>query len=82
MPFSIPYLGDMERQLPEPDGIIRPMDLQRTAAAIASNYGDDGAIVITSGRDGIRVGVHNLKSSELQDVLCVALYHSVKKTLA
>lgn len=64
------------------DGVvIRPLDLRRTAAAIASNYGDDGAIVITRGKDGIRVGVHNLAPSDLQDVLCVAIHHAVAKTL-
>lgn len=52
------------------------------AASIASNYGDDGAIVITSGKEGIRIGVHNLVASDLQDVLCVAIYHTVAKTLA
>lgn len=58
------------------------MDLRRTAASIASNYGDEGAIVITRGKEGIRVGVHNLDPSDLQDMLCVAIYHAVKKTLA
>jgi hypothetical protein len=65
-----------------PNEIIRPLDLRRTAAAIASNYGDDGAIVITRGKDGIRVGVHNLDPGDLQDMLCVAIHHAVAKTLA
>ena len=72
----------MSRELPLPDSVIRPMDLRRTAAAIAANYGDDGAIVITSGKEGIRIGVHNLAASDLQDVLCVAIYHAVAKTFA
>jgi hypothetical protein len=55
------------------------MGLSRIAASIASTYGDDGVIVITSGKDGIRIGVHNLEPSELQEVLCVAIYHAVKK---
>lgn len=70
------------RDLPLPDSVVRPLDLQRTAASIASNYGDDGAIVITSGKDGIRIGVHNLAASDLQDVLCVAIHHAVIKSLA
>ena len=49
---------------------------------IASNYGDDGAVVITTGKDGIRIGVHNLDASDLQDVLCVAIHHAVGQTLA
>jgi hypothetical protein len=72
----------MTRTLPLPEGVVRPMDLQRTAASVASNYGDDGAIIITSGKDGIRIGVHNLTASDLQDALCVAIHHAVAKTLA
>ena len=63
------------------DDIVRPMDLRRTAAAIASNYGDDGAVIITRGKDGIRIGVHNIEPSDLQDMLCVAIYHAVGRTL-
>ncbi len=71
----------MSRALPPPDGVVRPLDLQRTAASVAANYGDDGAIVITSGKDGIRIGVHNLTASDLQDALCVAIHHAVAKSL-
>lgn len=71
----------MSRTLPLPDTIVRPLDLRRMAASIASNYGDDGAIIITRGKDGIRVGVHNLDPSDLQDMLCVAIHHSVARTL-
>ena len=71
----------MARTRPDPNKVIRPLDLQRTAAAIAANYGDEGAIVITRGEEGIRIGVHNLAGSDLQDALCVAIYHSVRKDL-
>jgi hypothetical protein len=60
---------------------VHPIDLRRTAAAIAANYGDKGAIVITSGDDGIRVGVHGLDGRETQEALCVAIYHAVSKVL-
>jgi hypothetical protein len=63
------------------DDKVRPVDLRRTAAAIASNYGDKGAIIVTSGEDGIRIGVHGLDARELQEALCVAIYHAVAKTL-
>ena len=71
----------MPRQLPLPDAVARPMGLRQTAASIAASYGDDGAVVITSGKAGIRIGVHNLGPTELQDILCVAIYHAVKKTM-
>jgi hypothetical protein len=73
------YIPAMPRQLPLPDAVVLPMGLRRIAASIASTYGDDGAVVITSGRDGIRIGVHNLEPSELRNILCVAIYHAVKK---
>lgn len=63
------------------DPKIRPIDLRRTAAAIAANYGDRGAIVITSGDDGIRIGVHGLDGRETQEALCIAIYHAVSKVL-
>jgi hypothetical protein len=61
---------------------VRPFDLKRIAASVSRNYGDKGAIVITSGEDGIRVGVHGLDLREAQDALCVAIYHVITKTLA
>ena len=54
-----------------------PIDLERMAGPIASSYGDKGAVVITVGDDGFRVGVANLTDRELQDALCVAIHHSV-----
>lgn len=59
---------------------VRPFGLQRTAAAIASNYGDDGAIIITQGPDGIRIGVHNLDADALKHVLCVAIWRTMEVT--
>ena len=71
----------MSRELPLPESVVRPAGLRHIAAAIATKYGDDAAVVMTSGKDGIRIGIHNLGPSELQDMLCVAIYHAVKKTL-
>jgi hypothetical protein len=61
--------------------IIRPIDLKTMAASVSRSYGDKGAIVITSGDDGIRVGVYGLELSEAQEALCVAIYHVVSKTM-
>ena len=42
------------------------MNLRHTAASIARNYGDKGAIVITFGNEGIRICVENLTPEELR----------------
>jgi hypothetical protein len=60
---------------------VRPLDLTKMAASIASTYRDKGAIVITSGDDGIRIGVHGLDLREAEDALCTAIYHVVSKAL-
>ncbi len=62
--------------------LVRPLDLTHSAAAIARNYGDKGAIIVTSGEEGIRVGVHGLDLREAQDALCTAIYDVVSKALA
>ena len=55
---------------------IRPLDLRRTAAAIARNYGDKGAVVITYSEEGIRIGTENLTPAEVRKALCVAIHYS------
>lgn len=55
---------------------IRPMNLRHTAAAIARNYGDKGAVIITVGEDGTRIGVENLTPSEVREALCTAIHYS------
>lgn len=60
----------------DPAKTVRPMDLRRTARAIASNYGDKGGVVITYGEEGIRIGVENLTPDELREALCVAINYS------
>ena len=56
--------------------VVRPLDLQRMAGSIAASYGDKGAIILTYGDDGIRVGVSGLTEREAQDALCVGIYHN------
>lgn len=55
---------------------VRPVDLRRTAKAIASNYGDKGAVVISVGENGVRVGTEGLTPQELREALCVAINYS------
>ena len=60
---------------------IKPLDLTRMAASISSSYGDKGAIIITSGNDGVRIGVHGLDGQEIQEALCIAIYHAISQNL-
>ena len=55
---------------------IRPLSLRHTAASIARNYGDKGAVIISVGEDGIRIGVENLTSAEVREVLRAAVHYS------
>lgn len=55
---------------------IIPLDLRRQAKSIASSYGDDGAIIITIGNDGTRIGVEGLTPQQVQDALCLALHYN------
>ncbi len=57
---------------------VRPIDLQRMAAAIARSYGGHGTIVITCGPKGVRVGVKNLTPDEVREALCFAVHYSFK----
>ena len=64
-----------------PDNIqkVHPVDLQRMARSIAQAYGDKGAIVLTVGKDGVRIGLHGLDAREIQDALCVGLFYNFVK---
>jgi hypothetical protein len=55
---------------------VRPLSLERTAGAVASNYGDKGAVIISVADDGTRIGVANLTPEELREALCVAITYS------
>jgi hypothetical protein len=55
---------------------IKPIDLRRTARAIASNYGDNGAIIISVGNEGTRIGVEGLTPQQIQDALCLAINYN------
>lgn len=55
---------------------IIPIDLRRTARAIAANYGDKGAVVITVSDEGVRIGTEGLSTDELRHALCTAMHYS------
>ncbi len=55
---------------------VRPLSLRHTAGAVARNYGDKGAVVITYGSDGVRIGIESLTPSELREALCTAIHYS------
>ena len=61
---------------PENHEKIRPLALRRMAKAIASSYGDEGAIVISVGKEGVRIGVEDLTPKQIQDALCVAVHYN------
>jgi hypothetical protein len=67
---------------PNEEGHVRPLQLTKMAESISRSYGDKGAIIITSGDDGIRVGVHGLDLNEAKDALCVAISDVVSRSLA
>lgn len=54
------------------------LDLERMARSIAHSYGDRGAVIVTVGDDGFRVGVAGLTGREAQDALCIAIHHNFR----
>jgi CheY-like chemotaxis protein len=46
------------------------------ARSIASSYGDKGAIVITVGEEGVRIGIEGLTQQQVQDALCIAIHYN------
>lgn len=55
---------------------VRPVNLRRMAGAIASAYNDDGAVVISVGKEGTRVGVEGLSPEQVRDACCIAINYS------
>lgn len=50
--------------------------LRQMASAIAATYGDAGAIVISVGKEGVRIGVEGLTPKQIQDALCIAINYN------
>ncbi len=46
------------------------------AKAIAATHGDKGAIIITFGDNGVRIGVHGLSFKETEEALCLGIHHN------
>lgn len=57
-------------------GNVTPVDLRRTARAVAANYGDKGAVVISVNDEGVRIGTEGLTPDELRHALCVAINYT------
>ncbi len=57
-------------------GKVSPLALRRMASSIASSYGDDGAIVISVGKEGVRIGIEGLAPQQIQDALCIAIHYN------
>lgn len=69
------------RRLPKIENAkISAVDLKRMERSIASSYGDKGAIVLTVGERGVRIGVHGLTDREIQDALCVGIHYNFVMT--
>ncbi len=56
--------------------MIIPIKLRNMARGIAKSYGDKGAIVISMGDEGIRIGTEGLSVDEVREALCVAIHYS------
>jgi len=54
---------------------INPIKLKAMANSIAKSYGDKGAIVVTMGDEGIRIGTKGLTFDEVREALCVAIHY-------
>jgi len=52
--------------------------LRTTAKAVAAQYGDQGAIVISVGKEGVRVGTEGLSFQQIQDALCIAINYNFR----
>jgi two-component sensor histidine kinase len=70
-------LSNLHNMLAKKMEAVHPFDLEHLAAAIARNYGDKGAIIITRGGDGTRVAFHGMTLREAEDALCIAIHDLV-----
>ena len=52
------------------------LQLRVLAGTIAAECADKGAIVITLGKEGIRIGTEDLTPTELREALCTAIHYS------
>lgn len=52
------------------------INLQGLAGTVAAECQDKGAVVISYGKQGVRIGVENLTPTELREALCTAIHYS------
>lgn len=52
------------------------INLQGLAGSVAAECKDKGAVVISYGENGVRIGVENLTPDELREALCTAIHYS------
>lgn len=52
------------------------LSLRGLAKTIAAECKDKGAVVISYGEEGVRIGVENLTPEELREALCTAIHYS------
>jgi hypothetical protein len=50
--------------------------LQRVAEAMAG-HGDAGAVIISYGKDGIRLGMHGVSPADAEKALCTPSYYHI-----
>lgn len=46
------------------------------ARSVAATHGDKGAMIISMGENGVRIGVDGLTPTELREALCVAINYT------
>jgi hypothetical protein len=54
--------------------------LRTTAKAVAAQYEDEGAIVISVGKEGVRIGTEGLSFQQIHDALCIAINYNFTST--
>lgn len=69
--------GQGNEKLPKTGLIAGMLTHDETAVSIAASYGDRGAIIITVGDMGVRMGVGGLTPQQVRDALCVAIKHNL-----
>ena len=52
------------------------INLKGLAGVVAAECEDKGAVVISYGEGGVRIGVENLTPEELREALCTAIHYS------
>lgn len=52
------------------------IQLRGLAETVAAECGDKGAVVISYGSEGIRIGTEGLTPEELREALCTAIHYS------